>query len=262
MKNRPLQLRGGKNYGVLLDVITSIREDTVLLKSSEQVVLEGTDNLNVIRLGPAVSYIIDTRSRFTLKNRTGVDITEAALYLEDKYGGSVKVASHAIVDGDDYTFSFGAFICLSKGDKLSIRVTGDPSAGDGVLLTRTVANLNPSMFIRMSPNEKVTQSSLKFKGLLPGVTACNWILFAFINVSGTDVNVSAIGRTPEGVSFVIEESLVAAGAWGSYRVLNGEGYETQISFDVLPSDGHLYGALIASYPANTLDKAEVQPVLE
>lgn len=257
MSNVPLQQRAGKNYDPFLGLIESFGFDQAKLNSNELVVLEGTDDLKDVIIGESIPFFGVSGSGFTIQNLTGAPI-DAALYFEDKYGSSIKVDEDtAIPDDGTSGLAFSAAIVLAEGDKLVLRITGNVTAQDGVILTRSATKLLPSIFERQAVNEKITQSSFRYKGV-PGVNPAAALL-GVANMSSSDVNdVSITVHLPDGSSYTESYGSILAGETAQIPLLGVGGIETEVVIDSLPADGYLYGAILVVAPTNGY---QVQPPL-
>jgi hypothetical protein len=253
--NRPLQLRGGRNYSTVLGIIDSIILEQVQLQSNEIVVLEGTDDFRVVILPDAFLGVVG--AGFTVQNDTGSPI-DAALYLEDKYGSSLLADEQtAIADGSFAQLEFDALFALREGDRLVVRITGSVTAGDGVRLSRALTKLDPSYVERLTLNEKITQSTFRFAGL-PGVSGAA-AFYALANFSSEDVDANITVYLADGTSYTESSPyVIPAGETFELPLLGQRGIETEVQFDSLPGAGYLYGALALVIPTNDY---EVQPPL-
>jgi hypothetical protein len=165
------------------------------------------------------------------------------LYLVDRYGGEVKVDEEiAIPDGAIRNLTMLEYFVLSKGDRMVLRVNGNVTVGDGVILTVASLQLTPNAIRRFSRNEKITQSVLEFspEGVSPFAN-----LLCLMNVSANDVVAQAETEYPGGFVSSYNESILAGTAIStSFSPLGN----TKITLSGLPSSGYLYGSFIQLVP--------------
>ncbi|MFQ5339972.1 MAG: hypothetical protein ACE5F6_00340 [Anaerolineae bacterium] len=253
--NVPLQLRGGRNYDAALGILKSFTIDQVKIETNEIVVLEGTDDLDVVQIADAFLGIAE--SGYSLRNNTDAPI-DAALFLEDRYGSSIKVDEQtAVPSGTAATLEFVSFFSLRKGDRLVVRVTGSVTAGDGILLIRSIAQLSSNYAERLTLNEKITQTAFRYPGV-PGVAPAAAFL-SVANFSAEDVGFEATTVFPDGsLDTQSDAGMLTAEEVTEIPIFAQGGIETQVQLDSLPSSGYLYGAYAMIIPT---DRVLIQPPL-
>lgn len=255
--NVQLQLRGGKNYPALSAIVKSMSRDSLVLKNTELVVLEGTDDLDVVETIGGLLYVIPflPDEFVSVHNRTGGDL-QVALCLEDKYGSSIELDSEIIPDDDYGYFETGTLFCLSKGDRLVLRVlSGNIAAGDGVAVNREMCRIVPGLLTRLTLSEKITQSTFKYGGT-PGVSNV-YAIYNIFNMSSTPVDITQTIYL-EGNPYEVNSDTLDPWDYAELYLIAHEGIETELQFSPLPGDGYLYGAIVGIGVVNAFN---AQPLL-
>jgi hypothetical protein len=256
-----LQQRAGKNYPSIVGSILGLKIEEILATKNEYVVAKGSDDLSkVIVVSAAAGVVIGGLGGLIfVENRTGAQLAEAALYLRDKFGTETQLDVETLIaTGITVTLEGSGGLSLSKGDSLILRIDGDVSAGNGVVITRILSQLDPNFYQRLDVNKKITQNPYQFKNL-KGVWPTTSLLNLINTSPTTDVNITVELHTDEGIVQVIPSSAVPApglpllhgGVAAVPLFANGTTY---VHFDVIPADGYLYGAPLNIYPSNGVEE--------